>query len=98
LPPPLFDIDRYGSIISFHGIVDRTWVTLIENPQELIIETKTKRIGLDNEIGQANREFIEDNLELVKDNVNYINSKISIFAEQCHRYQELDKNRIRILE
>jgi hypothetical protein len=26
-PPPLFDIDRYGSIISFHGSVDRTLVS-----------------------------------------------------------------------
>jgi hypothetical protein len=31
-PPPLFEIDRYGSIISFHGSVDRTSVRLIENP------------------------------------------------------------------
>lgn len=89
-PPPLFDIDRYGSIISFHGSVDRTLIRMIKDPYGILKEIKEKTETIDKEIGYRNRENIEENLRKVLRGEDTIKNEVEIFSktyfEDLHKW------------
>lgn len=80
-PPPLFDIDRYGSIISFHGSVDKTIIKLLEDPAKLIRELESDSVEY-SDIESWNRENIDKSLELVRINIDLITDRVNSFREQ----------------
>jgi tetratricopeptide (TPR) repeat protein len=86
-PPPLFDIDRYGSIISFHGSVDRTLIKLLEDPAKVIRQMETDLVT-SSELGEGDKEYIERNLEHVRINISLIRDRMDSFQTQYNEYIE----------
>ena len=83
-PPPLFNIDRYGCIISFHGSVGYTLIQLVKNPEKLIAEISNSQ-NIVPDLKARNIENIERNMEHIRQNKRYIERRVNSFRKQYQK-------------